>query len=217
MSVKLENYSQTPDNKNLLEMIAYYARVSNPASQVNNETPERLINYLLKHKHFSPFEIVSCCLEINTTRDIARQMLRHRSFSFQEVSQRYSNISKIGLGFSIRDARLQDIKNRQNSVHSNDNELKSEWAHRQQKLIDFAQEQYDWAINKGIAKEQARVVLPEGNTNSRLYMSGTLRSWIHYISLRSTPGTQLEHMIIARECADAIQPIFPMIRDFVQS
>lgn len=218
-SVKLENYSHAAnaaEDTTLLDMIAYYARVSNPASQENNENTERLINYLIRHHHWSPFEMVSACLEINTTRDIARQILRHRSFSFQEFSQRYADPTS-DLAFSVRDARLQDSKNRQNSVHTDDDVLRSEWILRQNKAIKFAQEQYRWAIEKGIAKEQARSVLPEGNTNSRLYMNGTMRSWIHYIELRTTPGTQLEHMEVARACADAIEPIFPMIREFVRS
>jgi thymidylate synthase (FAD) len=224
--VKLENYSQempTYDaegnlipGRNLLEMITYYARVSNPASQEANENPERLVSYLIRNHHWSPFEMVSANLEINTTRDIARQILRHRSFSFQEFSQRYADPTS-DLAFSVRDARLQDHKNRQNSVQTDDDVLRSEWILRQNKVIKFAQEQYAWATSKGIAKEQARSVLPEGNTNSRLYMNGTLRSWIHYIELRTTPGTQLEHMEVAHACANAIEPVFPMIRDFVRS
>lgn len=218
MTVTLENFSQTPHPgpASLLELIAYYARVSNPSNQANNENPERLINYLIKHHHWSPFEMVSACLEINTTRDIARQILRHRSFSFQEFSQRYADPTS-DLAFSVRDARLQDTTNRQNSIQTDDDFLRSEWILRQNKAIKFAQEQYQWAVGKGIAKEQARSVLPEGNTNSRLYMNGTLRSWIHYIELRTTPGTQLEHMEVAHECANAIEPIFPMIREFVRS
>lgn len=216
MTVKLENHSQNEKGENLLDMIAYYARVSNPSNQAENPNPEKLIRYLLDHNHMSPFEMVSACLEINTTRDIARQILRHRSFSFQEFSQRYADPTK-DLAFSTRDARLQDVKNRQNSIHTDDDVLRSEWILRQNKAIKFAQEQYQWAVDKGIAKEQARSVLPEGNTNSRLYMNGTVRSWIHYIQLRTTPGTQLEHMEIAHECANAIEPIFPMIREFVKS
>ena len=216
MTVKLENYSQNEKGENLLDMIAYYARVSNPSNQAENPNPEKLIRYLIDHNHMSPFEMVSACMEINTTRDIARQILRHRSFSFQEFSQRYADPTK-DLAFSTRDARLQDVKNRQNSIHTDDDVLRSEWILRQNKAIKFAQEQYQWAVDKGIAKEQARSVLPEGNTNSRLYMNGTMRSWIHYIQLRTTPGTQLEHMEIAHECANAIEPIFPMIREFVKS
>lgn len=223
MNVKLENYSQMnwDDGElkapmTLLDMIAYYARVSNPSNQAENPNPEKLIKYLIDHNHMSPFEMVSACLEINTTRDIARQILRHRSFSFQEFSQRYADPTS-DLAFSTRDARLQDTKNRQNSIHTDDDILRSEWLLRQNKVIKAAREHYNWAVSKGIAKEQARSVLPEGNTNSRLYMNGTMRSWIHYIQLRTTPGTQLEHMEIAHLCADAIEPIFPMIREFVKS
>jgi thymidylate synthase (FAD) len=216
MTVRLENYSQNEKGESLLEMVAYYARVSNPSNQAENPTPEKLIRYLIDHNHMSPFEMVSTCVEINTTRDIARQILRHRSFSFQEFSQRYADPTK-DLAFSVRDARLQDVKNRQNSIHTDDDVLRAEWILRQNKVIKDAQEQYAWAVSKGIAKEQARSVLPEGNTNSRLYMNGTMRSWIHYIQLRTTPGTQLEHMEIAHQCADAIEPIFPMIREFVKS
>jgi len=196
------------------ELIAFCARVSNPANQFNMETADKLIRYLVKHKHWSPLEMVSACLEIETTRDIARQILRHRSFSFQEFSQRYADPTK-DLDFVIRDARLQDTKNRQNSVITTNRELMAEWNRRQQQVIDLVKENYAWAIENGIAKEQARAILPEGNTVSRLYMNGTLRSWIHFIDLRSGNGTQLEHMEVARECARVIAEIFPMATEYV--
>jgi len=224
MKVKLISYSQgipnqsivspTPDvDTSVQEMIAYCARVSNPSNQMNSETSEKLIRYLVKHGHWSPLEMVSACLEIETTRDIARQILRHRSFSFQEFSQRYANPTE-DLDFQTRDARLQDEKNRQNSVDTENEFLKKEWEIRQTNVIEQAKQAYTWAIENGIAKEQARAVLPEGNTGSRLYMNGTLRSWVHYIELRSGHGTQKEHMEVARACADAIAPIFPMIKEF---
>jgi thymidylate synthase (FAD) len=202
---------------NAQELIAYCARVSNPANQLNTETSEKLIRYLIKHAHWSPLEMVSVCLEIETTRDIARQILRHRSFSFQEFSQRYAVAD---LGWELKEARLQDTKNRQNSIELSGLTLKEQtlmeqWKHKQEQLIQDAEYAYDWAINNGIAKEQARAVLPEGITTSRLYMQGTLRSWIHYIELRSGPETQKEHRQIALSCADAIHPIFPMIQEFV--
>jgi thymidylate synthase (FAD) len=197
------------------ELIAFCARVSNPANQFNMETADKLIRYLVKHKHWSPLEMVSACLEIETTRDIARQILRHRSFSFQEFSQRYADPTK-DLDFVLRDARLQDTKNRQNSVVTDNYELMAEWNRRQQAVIDLVKENYAWAIENGIAKEQARAILPEGNTVSRLYMNGTLRSWIHFIDLRSGNGTQLEHMEVARECARVIAEIFPMATEYVQ-
>lgn len=197
------------------ELIAFCARVSNPSNQFNMETAEKLIRYLVKHKHWSPLEMVSACLEIETTRDIARQILRHRSFSFQEFSQRYADPTK-DLDFVIRDARLQDTKNRQNSVITDDRELIAEWNRRQQAVIDLVKENYAWAIEHGIAKEQARAILPEGNTVSRLYMNGTLRSWVHFIELRSGNGTQREHMEVARECAKVIAEIFPMVTEYVQ-
>jgi thymidylate synthase (FAD) len=197
------------------ELIAFCARVSNPSNQFNMETADKLIRYLVKHKHWSPLEMVSACLEIETTRDIARQILRHRSFSFQEFSQRYADPTK-DLDFVIRDARLQDTKNRQNSVVTDDRNLITEWSRRQQAVIDLVKENYSWAITNGIAKEQARAILPEGNTVSRLYMNGTLRSWIHFIDLRSGNGTQLEHMEVARECAKVIAEIFPMATEYVQ-
>jgi thymidylate synthase (FAD) len=217
MKVKLINYSQDPEGRNLLEQIAYTARVSNPSNQNNNETAEKLVRYLIKHKHWSPLEMVSVCLEINTTRDIARQILRHRSFSFQEFSQRYAVAD---MGWELKEARLQDTKNRQNSVSidvNNDNErqLAYQWERMQTRVRVEAENAYNWAISKGVAKEQARAVLPEGMTLSRLYMNGTLRSWVHYIQLRSSNGTQKEHMQIARDCAKAIEPVFPMIKEFV--
>jgi thymidylate synthase (FAD) len=214
MKVNLISYSQGADGKNLLEQVAYAARVSNPANQNNSETAEKLVRYLIKHKHWSPLEMVSVCLEIDTTRDIARQILRHRSFSFQEFSQRYADPTG-DLGFQTRDARLQDLKNRQNSVETDNGDLKTQWESQQRLLIDHAQLTYKWAIDNGIAKEQARAVLPEGLTESRLYMNGTLRSWVHYIELRSANGTQKEHQEIAIACANAIEPIFPMIKEFV--
>jgi thymidylate synthase (FAD) len=196
------------------DLVAYCARVSNPSNQLNTETSERLINYLIRHQHWSPLEMVSVCLEIETTRDIARQMLRHRSFSFQEFSQRYADPT-VDLDFVIRATRLQDNKNRQNSVELDLNdpahrELNKMWMERQHQLIKLARETYAWAVGNGIAKEQARAVLPEGNTVSRLYMNGTLRSWIHYIQLRAANGTQLEHQKIALACAAVIAEIFPM-------
>jgi thymidylate synthase (FAD) len=217
MKVKLINYSQSPDGKNLLEQVAYAARVSNPSNQDNSETAEKLVRYLIKHQHWSPLEMVSVCMEIETTRDIARQMLRHRSFSFQEFSQRYAVAD---LGWEYKEARLQDTKNRQNSVSLNMDEeqqrlLSYEWERAQKRVLFAVQKEYKWAIENGIAKEQARAVLPEGITVSRMYMNGTLRSWVHYISLRSANGTQKEHQEIALACADALEPIFPMIKEYV--
>ena len=214
MHIKLISYSQPtmetlPTPISLQDMIAYCARVSNPDNQLNTETNERLLNYLMKNHHWSPFEMVSVCLEIETTRDIARQILRHRSFSFQEFSQRYAVAS---LGFETREGRLQDLKNRQNSIPHSDTELESEWTKKQQELADFSKQTYDWALSNGIAKEQARAVLPEGMTVTRMYMNGTLRSWIHYIQLRSAHGTQKEHQEVAIECANVISTIFPMIK-----
>ncbi len=203
------------DSRSIQDLIAYCARVSNPSNQSNKETSEKLIKYLAAHKHWSPFEMVNACLEIETTRDIARQILRHRSFSFQEFSQRYADPTK-ELEFVYRDARLQDTKNRQNSIETDDRELKRLWQEQQQEVLKTAQHAYQWAILNGIAKEQARAVLPEGLTVSRIYMNGTIRSWIHYIELRTANGTQKEHMEIARACADAISPIFPMIEQYVQ-
>ncbi len=220
MDVKLVSYSQPTDEfrsqgvDDAQELIAYCARVSNPANQFNTETSERLIRYLIKHQHWSPLEMVSACMEITTTRDIARQMLRHRSFSFQEFSQRYADPTK-DLNFVTRDARLQDTSNRQNSVETDDVLLQNEWYRAQQRVIYAAKREYEWAIKNGIAKEQARAVLPEGLIESRLYMNGTLRSWIHFIELRSANGTQKEHQEIARACAQAITAIFPMAADLV--
>lgn len=217
MQVKLISYTQGTDGKNLLEQVAFAARVSNPANQNNNETSEKLVRYLIKNQHWSPLEMVSICLEIDTTRDIARQILRHRSFSFQEFSQRYADASQ--LGFELKECRLQDTKNRQNSIeidtqNEDDRFLVSEWDRRQEEVMSLAKENYQWAIECGIAKEQARAVLPEGMTGSRLYMNGTLRSWVHYIQLRSANGTQKEHQDVALACADAIEPIFPMIKEY---
>jgi thymidylate synthase (FAD) len=202
------------------ELIAFCARVSNPSNQYNMDTADKLIRYLVKHKHWSPLEMVSACLEIETTRDIARQILRHRSFSFQEFSQRYADPTK-DLDFVLREARMQDTKNRQNSVAitaetEDDRFLIAEWNRRQQDVINLVKENYAWAVGCGIAKEQARAILPEGNTVSRLYMNGTLRSWVHFIELRSGNGTQLEHMEVARECAKVISEIFPMVTEYVQ-
>ena len=215
MKVKLISHSQAPNfNESALDLVAYCARVSNPDNQNNKETSEKLVKYLMKHKHWSPLEMVSVCLEVETTRDIARQILRHRSFSFQEFSQRYADPTK-DLEFEIRQARLQDPKNRQNSIEL-DSEmdghavLQGEWKNKQQQVIDASLDAYNWAISKGIAKEQARAVLPEGNTMSRLYVNGTLRSWIHYIELREANGTQLEHIEIAKEVAKVIHEIFPL-------
>lgn len=212
MSVNIVSYSQTSHGDTLEAMVAYCARVSNPANQYNQETTPKLLQYLIKHQHWSPFEMVSICLEINTTRDIARQILRHRSFSFQEFSQRYAQVNET---FVTREARLQDHKNRQNSVYSEDLQLQAEWEQRQQALGEQAKETYEWALDKGIAKEQARAVLPEGMTPSRLYMNGTLRSWIHYIQLRTGPETQKEHRAVALAAAVAICPLFPLITEFV--
>ena len=217
MKVELISYSQ-PDVyfvENTTELVAFCARVSNPSNQNNKETSEKLIRYLIKHQHWSPLEMVSMCLEIETTRDIARQMLRHRSFSFQEFSQRYADPTK-DLDFVLREARLQDEKNRQNSIVVNDPNLQYEWDRKQLQLIELAKETYKWAVDRGIAKEQARAVLPEGNTVSRLYMNGTLRSWIHYIQLRSGNGTQLEHIEVAKKCAEVIAKVFPMANEFVE-
>lgn len=196
----------------LLQMVAYCARVSNPNNQNSEGTSEKLVKYLIKHQHWSPLEMVSVCMEIETTRDIARQVLRHRSFSFQEFSQRYAKPEEMGEGwpFVVREARLQDTKNRQNSIVSDDELLQQNWIQQQKKVIATAQSAYKWAIDNGIAKEQARCVLPEGNTISRMYMNGTLRSWLHYIDLRRSNGTQQEHQEIAKACAEAIYQIFPL-------
>ena len=213
MNVKLINYSQSPDGMNLLEQVAFAARVSNPTNQNNSETAEKLVRYLIKNQHWSPLEMVSVCMEIETTRDIARQILRHRSFAFQEFSQRYADASQ--LGFEVREARLQDLKNRQNSIETDNQALAAWWETYQKKVIEVATDAYKFALEKGIAKEQARAVLPEGITGSRMYMNGTLRSWVHYIQLRSGNGTQKEHREIALACADAIEPIFPMIKEYI--
>ena len=199
----------------LMDTIAYIARVSNPAGQNNKKTGERLIRYMIREGHWSPFEMVNICLEIETTRDIARQILRHRSFSFQEFSQRYSNVNVLG-DVTYREARGQDLKNRQNSVRMEDPHVHEEWRQKQENAWLAANDAYTWAIDQGIAKEQARAVLPEGMTNSRLYMNGTVRSWIHYVQLRSGNGTQLEHREVAIECATRIATVFPMIMDFVE-
>jgi len=214
MNVRLISHS-TPDNiigvDDAQDLIAYCARVSNPDNQNNKETSQKLIKYLIKHKHWSPLEMVNACIEIETTRDIARQILRHRSFSFQEFSQRYADPTK-DLDFVTREARLQDDKNRQNSVELDiESDLHYAWQAKQESLIDVAKETYQWAINNGIAKEQARAVLPEGLTVSRMYMNGTLRSWVHYIELRSANGTQKEHMEVAKACAVEIAKILPLI------
>ena len=216
MNVTLISYSQAvPDlaEKGILSMtdlVAFCARVSNPSNQLNTETTDKLIRYLISHKHWSPLEMVNVCLEITTTRDIARQMLRHRSFSFQEFSQRYADPTK-ELDYVVREARLQDSKNRQQSISTTDAGLQKEWEQKQLDLISKAQETYKWAIDHGIAKEQARCVLPEGNTLTRMYMNGTLRSWIHYIDLRSGNGTQKEHADIAIACAKVISTLFPIL------
>ena len=196
------------------DLIAYCARVSNPANQMNTETSEKLIKYLIKHKHWSPLEMASATMEVETTRDIARQLLRHRSFSFQEFSQRYADPTKeMDDAFVLREARLQDTTNRQNSVETDDSRLQMLWSAQQNKVITAAKEAYQWAIDNGIAKEQARAVLPEGNTKSTLYVNGTLRSWVHYIELRSANGTQKEHMELAIECGKAIAEIFPLVKE----
>lgn len=215
MKVRLINYSQDPEGRNLLEQIAYCARVSNPANQDNTDTAEKLVRYLIKNKHWSPLEMVSVCIEIETTRDIARQILRHRSFSFQEFSQRYAVAD---LDFEFKECRLQDDKNRQNSVQLDKSDgarrLAYQWERHQINIQQICQDTYKWALEHNIAKEQARAVLPEGITGSRMYMNGTLRSWVHYIQLRSANGTQKEHQEIALACADAIETIFPMIKEF---
>ena len=215
MKVKLVSYSMPTESfkregiSDAQELIAYCARVSNPSNQINSETSSKLIKYLIKNAHWSPLEMVSACLEIETTRDIARQILRHRSFSFQEFSQRYANPVE-DLDFVIREARMQDKKNRQNSIEVLNAKLKDEWEEKQREVIEVSKKAYVWAIDKGIAKEQARSVLPEGNTISRLYMNGTIRSWIHYIQLRSENGTQKEHAEIAFACSEVINNIFPI-------
>lgn len=227
MDVRLVSYSRPSEEFDQLgisdvqELIAFCARVSNPSNQFNTETSEKLIRYLIRHQHWSPLEMVSACVEITTTRDIARQILRHRSFSFQEFSQRYANPVN-DLAFDIREARLQDTTNRQNSVeldmrNPDHRELARIWIEKQRAVIGASREAYTWAIANGIAKEQARAVLPEGLTESRLYMNGTLRSWIHYIELRSANGTQKEHMDIAKLCAEVISTVFPMSKSLISN
>jgi len=214
-SVKLVSYSQSPPGEptqSLQDLVAYCARVSNPANQINKETNEKLLKYLMKNQHWSPFEMVNVCLEIETTRDIARQILRHRSFSFQEFSQRYAVVE---MDFEMREARMQDSTNRQNSIATDNLELEIDWHLQQRHVAERASEAYLWAIERGIAKEQARAVLPEGMTKSRMYMNGTLRSWVHYIQLRGGNGTQKEHREIAAKCAVEIAAIFPMIMELV--
>ena len=220
MKVKLVSYT-TPcvaelgHDSDLLDLIAFCARVSNPSNQTNTDTTDKLIGYLIKHKHWSPFEMANVCLEIETTRDIARQILRHRSFTFQEFSQRYADPVK-DLSFTYRDARLQDTKNRQNSIETEDYSLQLEWLYQQREVVNAATKAYQWATDNGIAKEVARAVLPEGLTMSRMYVNGTLRSWLHYIEIRSNEATQKEHREIALACATAISKLFPLIDTFTQ-
>ena len=216
MQVKLISHSTAPADTgldNLQELIAFCAKVSNPNNQINKETSEKLIKYLIKHQHWSPLEMVSACLEIETTRDIAHQIVRHRSFAFQEFSQRYANPEEMGEQFVTRECRLQDTKNRQNSIDTDNDYLMERWEDEQLKVIMQAEKAYNWAIDNGIAKEQARVVLPEGCTKTRLYMNGTIRSWVHYIELRGANGTQKEHMEIAHACAKVIAEIFPLAKE----
>ena len=221
MNVRMISYSKPSREMydegliDVQELVAFCARVSNPSNQFNTDTSEKLIKYLIKHQHWSPLEMVSACLEIETTRDIARQILRHRSFSFQEFSQRYADPTK-DLSFVLREARLQDTKNRQNSVENNNLALAAWWEERQKRVIEEAKNAYEWAITNGIAKEQARAVLPEGLTVSRLYMNGTLRSWIHFIELRSANGTQKEHQEVARACTKVIAEVFPLANELVK-
>ena len=222
MKVKLISYSkasefETYEDSGLLDiqdLIAYCAKVSNPNNQINTETHERLLNYLVKHKHWSPFEMANACLEIQTTRDIAHQIVRHRSFSFQEFSQRYADPKEQGDMFEYAECRLQDTKNRQNSIETENVQLHHEWIDQQDLVMEAANRAYTWAIENGIAKEQARKILPEGLTKTTLYMNGTIRSWIHYIELRGANGTQKEHMQIAHACAKAIAKIFPNIEKY---
>ena len=221
MKVRMISYSKPSTEMygeglmDVQELVAFCARVSNPSNQFNTETSEKLIKYLIKHQHWSPLEMVSACLEIETTRDIARQILRHRSFSFQEFSQRYADPTK-DLSFVLREARLQDTKNRQNSIETDNLALQAWWETRQKRVIEECKQAYEWAIANGIAKEQARAVLPEGLTVSRLYMNGTLRSWIHFIELRSSNGTQKEHQEVARECAKIIAEVFPLAKELTK-
>ena len=219
MNVKLVSYTQPTEEfkneglENVQDLVAFCTKVSNPTSQINKETSERLIKYLIKHQHWSPLEMANATLEIETTRDIAHQIVRHRSFAFQEFSQRYADPAEMGEQFTLRECRLQDTKNRQNSIETDNDELSRMWAIKQQMVINASKEAYEWAIENGIAKEQARVVLPEGCTKTRLYMNGTLRSWVHYIELRGANGTQKEHMEIAHACAKVIAEIFPLAND----
>lgn len=222
MKAKLIAYTQPVENETIglddvQDLIAYCAKVSNPKGQADLSTSESLLNYLIKHQHWSPFEMATATVEIETTRDIARQMLRHRSFAFQEFSQRYADPRDMENTFVLRDARLQDTKNRQNSVDIDNPALSGEWRMRQQDIIDAAKMHYNWAIDNGIAKEQARAVLPEGLTESRLYMSGNLRSWIHYCQLRMGNGTQLEHIKIANECWNILEEEFPEVTDAINN
>ena len=221
MKVKLMGYTQPVEGdfiglNDVQDLIAYCARVSNPANQMNSQTTEKLLGYLAKHKHWSPFEMASATMEVETTRDIARQMLRHRSFAFQEFSQRYANPQDMSEAFVLREARMQDTKNRQNSIDTSDRMLQRNWEIKQQMVINASKDAYDWAINNGIAKEQARSVLPEGNTVSRLYMQGSIRSWIHFVELRSGNGTQKEHIEVARAIGEAIVGIFPLCEKFIE-
>ena len=219
MSVKLVSYSKPSEDfleeglEDAQDLIAICARVSNPTNQMNTETSAKLIKYLIKHKHWSPLEMVNACLEINTTRDIAHQIVRHRSFAFQEFSQRYANPQDMAEAFTYREARLQDPKNRQNSIEVEDDALQIAWGKKQKEIIEKCREVYNWALSEGSAKEQARVVVPEGLTKTRLYMNGSLRSWVHYVELRGGHGTQKEHMDIAHACAKVIAEIFPIINE----
>jgi len=222
MKIRLVSYSTPTEDfrveglENVQDLIAYCARVSNPTGQANSETSAKLIKYLIKWQHWSPLEMVSACLEIQTTRDIAHQIVRHRSFSFQEFSQRYANPEEQGDMFEYSEARLQDKKNRQNSIVVDDEKLQREWGWAQKRIAVLAKKEYDWAIKKGIAKEQARKVLPEGITKTTLYMNSTLRSWVHYIELRGGHGTQKEHMLIAHECAKVIAKVFPLANELFE-
>ena len=225
MAVRLVSYTKPTEefvkegmsNNDLLDLVAYCARVSNPSNQMNTETSEKLVKYLIKHAHWSPLEMVNACMEIVTTRDIAHQIVRHRSFAFQEFSQRYAQPEDQGDMFIYSEARLQDEKNRQNSIEVEDKKLQTDWLHAQMRIAHLSKKEYDRAIKMGIAKEQARKLLPEGITKTTLYMNGSLRSWIHYIDLRGANGTQKEHMEIAHECAKVIADIFPLARELNDS
>ena len=220
MKVKLVSHTIACDDFDFIatptELVAFCARVSNPSNQTNMDTTDKLVAYLIKHKHWSPFEMVNVTLEIETTRDIARQILRHRSFTFQEFSQRYADPVK-ELSFEMREPRLQDTTNRQNSIAVDDEQLFINWALQQQDVIKAANTAYQWALDNGIAKEVARAVLPEGLTMSRMYVNGTIRSWIHFIETRTHISTQKEHREVALECAKAISVIFPLINKFSQN